>query len=169
MTHQDLLTGHGDQNRAGWREAQSDVHAVARFLPYAALVIIFVWFGGMKFTAYEAGAIQGLVANSPFMGWVYSVFGVRTVSNLIGIVELIAALLIAGRLISPRLSAIGGVLALGTFAVTLSFFFTTPGVALAELGFPAISVLPGQFLLKDVGLAALALFVVSESLAKLKR
>ncbi|MEO1093208.1 MAG: DUF417 family protein, partial [Pseudomonadota bacterium] len=90
-------------------------------------------------------------------------------SNLIGSVELIAALLIAGRLVSPRLSAIGGLLALGTFVVTLSFFFTTPGVTLAELGFPAISVLPGQFLLKDIGLAALALFVISDSLTKLKR
>lgn len=169
MSNQELLAGHDDEDRIGWREAQSDVHAVARILPYVALVAIFAWFGGMKFTAYEAGAIQGLVANSPFIGWVYSILGVQAVSNLIGSVELIAALLIAGRLISPRLSAIGGLLALGTFVVTLSFFFTTPGVTLAELGFPAISVLPGQFLLKDIGLAALALFVISDSLARLKR
>ena len=38
---------------------------VARY----ALVLVLVWIGAMKFTAYEAGAIQPLVANSPLMSW----------------------------------------------------------------------------------------------------
>ena len=52
--------------------------------------------------------------------------------------------------------------------MTFSFFLTTPGVVLPELGFPAISVLPGQFLLKDIGLLVLALGVVNESLTAIE-
>ena len=33
------------------------------------LVVVLGWIGAMKFTAYEAQAIQPLVANSPFLGW----------------------------------------------------------------------------------------------------
>ncbi|MFD2031264.1 DUF417 family protein [Ancylobacter dichloromethanicus] len=32
-----------------------------------SLVVIFIWFGCMKFTSYEAHGIAGLIANSPFM------------------------------------------------------------------------------------------------------
>src|SRR5262249_12791305 len=42
---------------------------VARY----GLVIVLLWIGGMKFTAYEAEGIKRLVANSPLMSWVYRV------------------------------------------------------------------------------------------------
>jgi len=51
-----------------------------------------------------------------------------------------------------------------TYFITLTFFLSTPGVAEATAGgFPAISALPGQFLLKDVVLlaASLSLLVAS--------
>jgi uncharacterized membrane protein YkgB len=37
-----------------------------------------------------------------------------------------------------------------------------------EMGFPAISVAPGQFLLKDVGLLAVSLWIAVDSLASLR-
>jgi len=37
------------------------------------LVIILLWVGALKFTAYEAEAIQGLVANSPLMSWMLGI------------------------------------------------------------------------------------------------
>jgi uncharacterized membrane protein YkgB len=40
---------------------------VARY----GLVVVLLWIGGMKFTAYEAEGIRPMVANSPLMGWVY--------------------------------------------------------------------------------------------------
>lgn len=61
---------------------------------YASLVIIFTWFGGMKFTGYEAGAIQGLVANSPLIAWTYNIANVQTVAIVIGVIELTIALLL---------------------------------------------------------------------------
>ena len=59
-------------------------------------------------------------------------------------------------------------LSAGLFTTTLSFMVTTPGVLVPELGFPAISVAPGQFLLKDIGLLALSLWIAIDSLAALR-
>lgn len=122
----------------------------------------------MKFTGYEAEAIKGLVASSPFIAWTYEVFSVQTVSNLIGSVELTIAVLLAGRVISPRLSALGALGATGTFVLTSSFLFSTPGVVEASLGLPAISVMPGQFLLKDLGLLAASLALLAESVSAIR-
>lgn len=61
------------------------------------LALVMAWIGAMKFTSYEAEAIRGLVANSPFMGWLYGVSSVREVSALIGATEILVALLIAAR------------------------------------------------------------------------
>jgi reactive chlorine resistance protein C len=53
------------------------------------------------------------------------------------------------------------------FATTLSFLLTSPGVWEPSLGgFPAISAVPGQFLLKEVVLLGAALWSLGESLAR---
>jgi len=134
---------------------------------YASLVVIYTWFGGMKFTAYEAEGLTGLVGNSPLLSWAYSLFSDRVFSGLLGVLELSIGALIAARLASPVYSLVGGVLSAGLFVTTLSFMATTPGVFVSELGFPAISVAPGQFLLKDIGLLALSLWIAVDSLSAL--
>ena len=123
----------------------------------------------MKFTAYEAEGISGLVSNSPLMAWVYQVFSVRQFGMLLGSVELLIAGLIAVRPFSAKASAIGSALAVGMFATTLSFLFTTPGVVEASLGFPALSVMPGQFLIKDIVLFGAAVWATGEALSAAKR
>ena len=56
-------------------ERLSDLGAlVSRY----GLVLVIFWIGAMKFTAYEANGIQTLVANSPFMGWLYGFLSVQT-------------------------------------------------------------------------------------------
>lgn len=135
---------------------------------YFALAVIYFWFGGMKFTHYEAQGLVPLVSNSPFLGWVYNIFSVDTFSSLLGVLEVSIGALIAGRLLSPKLSLIGGALSAGLFFTTLSFMFSTPGVIEPGLGFPAISVAPGQFLLKDIGLLAASIFVAGHSLTALE-
>lgn len=135
---------------------------------YASLVVIYAWFGGMKFTAYEAEGLTGLVGNSPLLNWVDPIFGVRGFSSLLGVLELSIGALIAARLIGPVYSLVGGVLSAGLFVTTLSFMATTPGVFLPEVGYPAISVAPGQFLLKDIGLLAVSLAVAIDSISSLR-
>jgi len=53
------------------------------------------------------------------------------------------------------------------FASTLSFLFTTPGVTAAS-GFPVLSVLPGQFLLKDLVLIGASLWTLGDALGAAK-
>lgn len=128
------------------------------------LVLVLLWIGGMKFTAYEAEGIAGLVANSPLMSWAYQLLGTRPFSAAVGIAELFIAVLIAARPYSARLSALGSLLAIGMFLTTLSFMFSTPGVVEPSLGFPILSVVPGQFLLKDVVLLGASIWTAGEAL-----
>jgi len=128
------------------------------------LVVIFLWFGGMKFTAYEANGIAPFIVNSPIMSWLNTLFGVQGASYVIGVLELsTAAALIVGAF-QPFFSALGAVMSTATYVITLTFFLSTPGVAEATAGgFPAISALPGQFLLKDLVLLAASLCLVVAS------
>lgn len=142
--------------------------AIGTYGIYFALAVIYFWFGGMKFTHYEAEGLVPLVSNSPLLGWVYDLFSVDLFSSLLGVLEISIGVLIAGRLLSPKLSLIGGSLSAGLFFTTLSFMFSTPGVIEPGLGFPAITVAPGQFLLKDIGLLAASLFVAGHSLTRLE-
>ena len=135
---------------------------------YGSLAVIYAWFGGMKFTAYEAEGLVPLVGNSPLLSWFYSIFSVRGFSAFLGVLELSIGALVAARLVNPKLSALGGLLSAGLFVTTLSFMASTPGVAAPELGFPAISVSIGQFLLKDVGLLAISLLIAADSLKAIR-
>ncbi len=128
------------------------------------LVLVLLWIGGMKFTRYEAQGIKGLVENSPVLSWVYQLLSVQECSNLIGVTEVMIGALIAARPFSARLAAMGSALAVVVFLTTLSFMATTTGIFETSAGgFPALSVLPGQFLLKDVVLLGAALWSLGES------
>lgn len=132
-----------------------------------SLVIVFLWFGGMKFTAYEANGIAPFIANSPFMSWLHALFGIRGASYFVGTLELSTAVILMIGSIVPFLSALGAAMSSATYALTLTFFFTTPGVSEATLGgFPAISAVPGQFLLKDIVLLAASLCLLKASIQK---
>src|SRR5262245_16751151 len=89
---------------------------------------------------------------------------VRGFSALLGVVEVAVALLIAARPFAPRVCAVGSALAVGMFLTTLSFLVTTPGVGEPSLGgFPALSALPGQFLVKDLALLGISLWSLGEA------
>ena len=129
-----------------------------------ALVVVFLWFGGMKFSAYEATGIAPFIEHSPIMSWLHVLFGVQGASYVIGVIELsTAAALIIGAF-QPIFSALGAAMSVATYIITLTFFLSTPGVSeLTAGGFPAISALPGQFLLKDLVLLAASLSLLLES------
>ena len=142
----------------------SQVEAVGRELARYGLVVVIAWIGLMKFTAYEAEGISPFVANSPLMSWVYGLMSVRAFSAALGVVEVAIAILIAARPLAPPISGIGSALAVGMFLTTLSFLVTTPGVWEPSAGgFPALSALPGQFLIKDLALLGISLWSLGES------
>ena len=146
------------------RPTSSRVEAVGRELARYGLVVVVAWIGLMKFTAYEAEGIRPFIANSPVMSWAYGLLSVQGFSAVLGVVEVAIALLIAARPFAPRASALGSALAIGMFLTTLSFLVTTPGVWESTAGgFPALSVIPGQFLIKDLALLGISLWTLGEA------
>jgi uncharacterized membrane protein YkgB len=143
---------------------QSTVDAVGGLAARYGLVIVIAWFGGMKFTNYEAQGIAPLVSESPFMSWCYDIFSVYSFSVLLGAFEVAAAILIAVRPWWPKVSVLGSLLAILLFAVTISFLFTTPGVFEESVGgFPLLSA-SGGFLIKDIALLGVSMWTLADAL-----
>jgi uncharacterized membrane protein YkgB len=151
-----------DQVLVGTRIEEAGKH-ITRW----GLVVVFLWIGAMKFTAYEAGGIQPLAANSPLMSWMYSILSVQGFSNFLGIVEITTGLLMALGARVPAAGVLGGALGTATFMTTLTFILSTPGWE-PSLGFPALSAMPGQFLLKDAVLLGASVWILGCGLKDLK-
>ncbi len=128
------------------------------------LVIVLLWVGMLKFTAYEAEGIKPLVENSPFLSWTYSLMSVQSFSMVLGVIEIILGILIASRPVSPKASAMGSIGAMIMFLITLTFILSTPGIWQPGYGFPCLSPMPGQFLAKDLLLFGAATWTAGEAL-----
>ncbi|MBA2337445.1 MAG: DUF417 family protein [Acidimicrobiia bacterium] len=141
---------------------------IGRYLVLYALAATLIWVGGLKFAAYEAEGIAPLVMESPLLSWLYDIFDVPTFGRVLGTAEILAGIGIALRPVAPMLAAVGAAFAIVLFLVTVSFLLTTPGVYEAA-GFPQLSVLPGQFLAKDLTFLAVSIWVLGDSLAAMGR
>lgn len=89
-----------------------------------SLASLLLFFGALKWTAAEAQAILPFMLNSPLLAWLERAFEPQHASELIGVIEVTIAVLIALRQWAPRLTMIGGLLAIGMFLTTLSFLVT---------------------------------------------
>src|ERR1700726_3810921 len=76
---------------------------VARY----SVVLFFLVFGLVKFTPAEAAAIHPLLVHSPFLFWLPGLLDQQLSSEVIGVVEIALAVMMASRPFSPRISAIG--------------------------------------------------------------
>ena len=43
-------------------------------LIYITLGVIYIWFGGIKFSAGQAEGMYGMIANNPLVSWMYAIF-----------------------------------------------------------------------------------------------
>ncbi len=128
------------------------------------MVVIFVAFGMQKFTLQSAQGIAQFISNSPFISWL-SVFGLRGEAYVLGVTEFVIAALLAGGAFNPVLSALGSLMGVVTFAVTWSFFFTTPGVVIWSWSSdPMAWTLAGEFLFKDIVLLCVCVVLLLASL-----
>lgn len=129
------------------------------------LVIVLVWFGAMKFTYYESHGVSPFVAYSPFLGWVYHIVSISAFGRVLGTAEIVTATLLALKPWYPKASVIGGMLATAFFLGTLSFMVSTPGIGEPTAGgFPVLSA-NGEFLMKDIALVGLALWLLADSIS----
>lgn len=143
--------------------SSTHISSIGEKAPLYSVALVLLWIGAMKFTAYEAGAIEGLVASSPLTSWLYSVFSLQGASNLIGTIEIAIALALVAGQFNRTLAIIAASGAIVTFTVTSSFLFSAPGWEASLGGFPALSVVPGQFLLKDLVLLAVSVSLLGKA------
>ncbi|MGV0044305.1 YkgB family protein [Mycobacterium colombiense] len=152
-------------------EGSPRTHRVSRLVGAApliaryGLVVVLSWFGAMKFTYYESHGVSPFVAHSPFLSWVYHIMSISAFGRVLGTAELVTAALLALRPWYPKASVIGGVLATAFFVGTLSFMVSTPGIGEPTAGgFPVLSA-NGEFLMKDIALVGLALWLLADSIS----
>lgn len=144
--------------------AESAVSSVGNIVARYGLAGVIGWIGILKFHTYEAQNIQPLVSNSPFMGWMYHLLSVDAFSLMLGVVEIVTALLLVVKPWFPAISVAGSLLAILLFVSTLTFLFTTPGVGEASAGgFPLLS-MTGQFLIKDIVLLGVSILTLADAL-----
>lgn len=148
---------------------KSRTTVIAPLVARYGLVIVVAWFGAMKFTYYESQGISHWVANSPFMSWVYNIMSIEAFGRFNGSIELITAALLAVKPWFPKASVVGGIFASLFFVTTLSFMVTTPGTGEASAGgFPILSA-DGEFLMKDIALLGLALWLLADAIDATRR
>jgi uncharacterized membrane protein YkgB len=116
-----------------------------------SLAIVLIWLGADKFA--NPSYTVGLVRTSPLYGFLATPGFAYT----LGVLEIVAA----GFLLTNRVVRYVGLLVVLLLAGTFSIFLTTPAVTFAPPpGFPVLSH-TGEFLLKDLVLAAAALAAVA--------
>ena len=161
-----------------------------------AILIVFVWIGGLKFQNYEAEGIVPFVANSPFMSFFYTQkapeyknyklkegefdaakheWHVRNntygFSHGLGILIMSIGILTFFGFFSARVGLVGELLAIVMTLGTLSFLVTTPEVWVPDLGsgefgFPLLSG-AGRLVIKDTAILAGAVVLLSDTARKL--
>jgi len=99
-----------------------------RNLVFHSVIGVFVGYGLYKFTAVEAEAIYPLTSNSPMFSWLYEILSRQGVSNLIGVAEIVLALMMAARPWNWRIGLAGSAGIAVALMSTLSFLVTTPGI-----------------------------------------
>lgn len=160
-----------------------------------AILVVFVWIGGLKYWHYEADGIVPFVANSPFMSFFYAkgapeykehknpegayvpenrewheANNTYAFSYGLGALIMSIGILVFLGIFSPKAGLVGDTLAIIMTLGTLSFLITTPEVWVPDLGgdefgFPLLSG-AGRLVIKDIVILASAVVLLSDSSQK---
>lgn len=161
-----------------------------------AILVVFVWIGGLKFTHYEADGIVPFVANSPFMSFFYAKEAPEykdyknkegelvpknrawhetnrtyVFSYGLGILIMGIGILVFLGIFTPKIGIFGDLLAIIMTIGTLSFLVTTPECWVPDLGggehgFPLLSG-AGRLVIKDTVILAGAVTLLADSARRL--
>lgn len=173
-------------------QAAASAHKLGIHLLRIAILVIFVWIGGLKFWNYEAEGIVPFVANSPFMSFFYTQKSpdyksykmkegefdqakhewhknnnTYDFSRGLGVLIMSIGILVFLGMFFPKIGFAGAALAIVMTLGTLSFLLTTPEVWVPDLGsgesgFPLLSG-AGRLVIKDTAILAGAVILLSES------
>ena len=136
----------------------------ARNIPFfvcsVGMIVMLVWAGKFKMTAPGAEAIAPLVMHSPLMSWEYKVFGPYVGSDIIGLTEWTAAILLIIGYFKPKAGILGAIILVGMFFTTSSMLITTPNDTIVVHGIHYMNDL-GLFLFKDIISLGVAFYLIS--------
>lgn len=138
---------------------------IGRHIAVLGVVMPMLMIGLLKFIFIEVEALKPLISQTPWLAWLYAVFGEAGTSHLLGVVEILAAMLLIASRWSVRAAIAGGALCTLTFATTLSIMLAVPIWEAASGGFPWLN-RAGSFLIKDLALLGVSLVVLAEGLAR---
>ena len=127
------------------------------------MIVMLLWAGAYKMTAPGAEGIVPLVSNSPLLSWHFKLFGPYIGSDIIGLTEITAAILIIVGYFKPKAGIIAGLITTAMFFSTSSMIITTPGTVIAVPGITYMRYMSslGLFLFKDVISLGVSFYLVS--------
>ena len=124
------------------------------------MIVMLLWAGSYKMTAPGAEGIIPLVSNSPLISWHFKLFGPYVGSDIIGLTEISAAILMIAGYLRPKAGIVGGLIATLMFFITSTMVITTPGSTTTVHGIRYMSFI-GLFLFKDVISLGVSLYLIS--------
>ena len=148
------------------KELPNRLISSGRVVALAGVVLPLFLIGILKFTQYEIDGLKPFIGGTPWLAWLYPVFGEAGASYLLGVVELITVGLFIASPWSARAAVAAGALGTLAFVITVSILFAMPIWEEPIGGFPWLNA-NGQFLIKDVALLGISLVVFGEGLARL--
>ena len=127
------------------------------------MIVMLLWAGSYKMTAPGAEGIVPLVSNSPLVSWHFKLFGPYIGSDIIGLTELAAAILITAGYMKPKAGIIGGFIGTLMFFITSTMIITTPGAIISVPGIHHMRYMSflGLFLFKDVISLGVCFYLIS--------
>lgn len=144
------------QSRAPQQSASAVSHLIQVIAPSVLRVtlgIVFLWLGITKLL--DPSPVRGVLEGS------YAFLASDTLVYILGGLEILTALLL---FVGIGLRFVG-MLILLFFIGTLSIFFLESPSMYSDVGFPALNV-TGEFFLKDVSLAGVALMLIAQDMAR---
>jgi uncharacterized membrane protein YkgB len=147
--------------RLGLLDSELDYHLLR-----ASMVLIFFMFGYGKWFEYAAQLMVNYITHGPLIFWLYPLFGVRGESRFLGTSELITGTLFLAGFWNKKAGMIAALISTFTFISTVTIIpFMPGGWAASAGGFPAMT---GEipFLMKDVVLLAVSIYLLKQDLVR---
>jgi uncharacterized membrane protein YkgB len=147
--------------RAGLMRRDADYHLLR-----AAMVIIFFFFGYQKWFSYEVQRLTPFISNGPLIFWLYPALGMRGATLFLGVSEWTFGTLLFLGFWSKSAGILGALGSTGTFVATVTTIpFLPESWDAAAGGFPAMT---GDmpFLMKDVVLLAVSLYLLKQDVQR---
>ena len=147
--------------RSGLFASDFDYHLLR-----ASMVIVFLFFGYTKWFQYGAEAMVPFISHGPFIFWLYPAFGFRGAARFLGAWEWLTCVLLFSGFWNKNLGILGAIASTVAFASTITIIpFIPDGWAASAGGFPAMAgAVP--FLLKDVVLLAVSIYLLKQDVVR---